>query len=205
MIDTGSCNRIRYVQGNVSSDAFGHSDQQCFRDTRRTGAGRLPGKKLAHLHQPGQCRIAHGNQSSPMVRHRTCFLTAGHAVFRGMTGADVLSLTDEEVTLNGINGERRHSEGKKTVRFFLSGNGNQQHSPSSRKKKVAVLYISTGRYITFWKDFYAASKQYFLPGHDVRYFLFTDHDEVKTADDVTLVSKPFYPWPMETLRRFETS
>lgn len=58
--------------------------------------------------------------------------------------------------------------------------------------------------MTFWEEFYAASKQYFLTGHDVHYFLFTDHPEVETGDDVTLVRKPFYPWPMETLRRFET-
>lgn len=117
--------------------------------------------------------------------------------------ADVLSVTDEKITLKwdcwGVEAFKKMEDGT----FYLSSGGRQEE-PFSPRKKVAVLFIATGRYMTFWEEFYAASKQYFLTGHDVHYFLFTDHPEVETGDDVTLVRKPFYPWPMETLRRFET-
>ena len=106
--------------------------------------------------------------------------------------ADVLSVTDEKITLKwdcwGVEAFKKMEDGT----FYLSSGGRQEE-PFSPRKKVAVLFIATGRYMTFWEEFYAASKQYFLTGHDVHYFLFTDHPEVETGDDVTLVRKPFYP------------
>ena len=30
------------------------------------------------------------------------------------------------------------------------------------KKRIAVLYIATGRYIVFWKNFYKSCEKYFL-------------------------------------------
>ena len=97
MIDTGSCNRIRYVQGNVSSDAFGHSDQQCFRDTRRTGAGDFRGRNwrisTSRANAESLMEISHP-QWYDIVR-----VFDGRACrFQRNDWADVLSLTDEEVT-----------------------------------------------------------------------------------------------------------
>ncbi|MFR6034556.1 MAG: hypothetical protein ACLUKN_16135 [Bacilli bacterium] len=40
--------------------------------------------------------------------------------------------------------------------------------------KTAVLYIATGRYLTFWKDFFESSERYFLRGIHKSYFVFTD-------------------------------
>lgn len=71
-------------------------------------------------------------------------------------------------------------------------------------KKIAILYIATGRYIVFWEDFYKNAKENLLQKCNVHYFLFTDNDEITAPLDVTIIKKPFYPWPEETLRRFET-
>lgn len=69
-------------------------------------------------------------------------------------------------------------------------------------KKVAVLYISTGKYIMFWENFYREMKKYFLPNHQVTYFLITDHMDIKVADDVVKVYQKQMPWPYIALMRY---
>lgn len=68
--------------------------------------------------------------------------------------------------------------------------------------KVAVLNISIGEYIVFWKDFYLSAEKYFLPGHRKQYFLFTDSKAVYTADNVTVVAQEDMGWPFNTMKRF---
>ena len=70
------------------------------------------------------------------------------------------------------------------------------------RKDVAVLYISTGRYIVFWDKFYEATEKYFLPDHKKTYFLFTDHTDLKLPDNVVSVYTPQEPWPYITLKRY---
>ena len=41
-------------------------------------------------------------------------------------------------------------------------------------KKVAILYVATGRYICFFDDFYASMEKNFLPGVPKTYFVWTD-------------------------------
>lgn len=69
-------------------------------------------------------------------------------------------------------------------------------------KKIAVLYISTGRYIVFWENFYKAMEKHFLPKHEKTYFLFTDHDDLKVADNVVKIHQDQLPWPYVTLKRY---
>ncbi len=69
-------------------------------------------------------------------------------------------------------------------------------------KNVAILYIATGRYITFWDEFYPAMEKYFLPNHKKTYFIFTD-DTVKTfPNNVIRVYQEQLPWPNITLYRY---
>lgn len=44
----------------------------------------------------------------------------------------------------------------------------------SDMNKVAVLYICTGKYDVFWKDFYISYEKYFLPDCEKHYYVFTD-------------------------------
>lgn len=202
MLDTGSSNRTRYVQemslpmhlviqtSNASVMRGGLVPGDFWGRNWNISINRANDEHLMEIRHPQWHDIVRvfGNRARRFERDDQ---------------ADVLSVTEEEMTLKwdswGVETFKKMEDGV----FFLSSGGAEEPATSSRKK-VAVLFIATGRYIAFWEEFYAASKQYFLAGHDVHYFLFTDHPETKTGDDVTLVCKPFYPWPMETLRRFET-
>ena len=73
---------------------------------------------------------------------------------------------------------------------------------SVEPKKVAILYISTGKYIKFWDNFYREMEKYFLPNHEKTYFLFTDHDSIKVGKNVIKVHQDQLPWPYITLKRF---
>ena len=44
--------------------------------------------------------------------------------------------------------------------------------------KIAILYICTGKYDVFWKEFYRSCEQYFLPNSNKNYFVFTDSKEL---------------------------
>lgn len=202
MLDTGSSNRTRYVQemalpmhlaiqtGNASVMRGGLVPGDFRGRNWNISTNQVNEERLMEVHHPQWHDIVRvfGNRARRFERDDE---------------ADVLSVTDEKITLKwdcwGVEAFKKMEDGT----FYLSSGGRQEE-PFSPRKKVAVLFIATGRYMTFWEEFYAASKQYFLTGHDVHYFLFTDHPEVEIGDDVTLVRKPFYPWPMETLRRFET-
>ena len=41
-------------------------------------------------------------------------------------------------------------------------------------KKVAIMYICTGAYIEYWKEFYDSFEQNFLSDYEKHYYLFTD-------------------------------
>lgn len=70
--------------------------------------------------------------------------------------------------------------------------------------KIAILYIATGKYIVFWKDFFASSEKYFLTGYHKEYFVFTDaiQYEQSTNDRVHTVPHKQLGWPYDTLMRF---
>ncbi len=69
-------------------------------------------------------------------------------------------------------------------------------------KKIAILYIATGKYITFWENFYKQTEKYFLPRHEKTYFLFTDHDDLIVPKNVVKVHQDQLPWPYVTFKRF---
>lgn len=69
--------------------------------------------------------------------------------------------------------------------------------------KIAILYIATGRYTVFWKDFYKNCEKYFLPNHEKTYFIFTDSEEIKLEKNVVKINQPYLGWPYDTLMRFD--
>lgn len=70
--------------------------------------------------------------------------------------------------------------------------------------KIGILFIATGRYICFWKNFYKSCEKYFLTNHEKTYFLFTDAELKKIPSNVILIKHNHLEWPYETLLRFET-
>lgn len=73
-------------------------------------------------------------------------------------------------------------------------------------KKVGILYIATGRYITFWEDFFLSSERFFLTGgnYQINYFVFTDADKIKNDVNTRVhkIKQENLPWPFITLDRF---
>lgn len=68
---------------------------------------------------------------------------------------------------------------------------------------VAILYIATGRYITYFQEFYETAGRYFLPDCRRHIILFTDNtDPALQRDDVTVVPAEQEPWPHATLMRY---
>ena len=45
-------------------------------------------------------------------------------------------------------------------------------------KSIGILYICTGPYVLFWKDFYESFEKNFLPSYEKRYYVFTDAEEI---------------------------
>jgi len=72
--------------------------------------------------------------------------------------------------------------------------------------KIAVLYICTGHYTIFWKDFYRTAEKCFYPREQKHYFLITDNNDLiaslKENDNVTPCFQVKSGWPYDTLLRF---
>lgn len=74
------------------------------------------------------------------------------------------------------------------------------------KKNIGILYICTGPYVLFWKDFYKSFEKNFLIDYDKQYFVFTDAEEIYGQDskNVRKIKIESQPWPLITLLRFST-
>lgn len=72
--------------------------------------------------------------------------------------------------------------------------------------KIAILYICTGEYVAFWKDFYCSFELNFLPDDTKDYFVFTDSDTIYDEMENNRIHRIFQEnlgWPGSTLFRFK--
>ncbi len=69
--------------------------------------------------------------------------------------------------------------------------------------KVAIVYIATGRYISFWDKFYTSMEKNFLPQSEKHYFVFTNTHKVNFPENVTRVSRESRGFPEDSLDRFK--
>lgn len=73
------------------------------------------------------------------------------------------------------------------------------------REKAAILYICTGKYTVFWKEFYLSYEKYFLPDTEKHYYVFCDGQALYGEAENRRIHK-FYlehtPWPLPTLLRF---
>lgn len=71
-------------------------------------------------------------------------------------------------------------------------------------KCVGVLYICTGPYSIFWKDFYISFEKNFIKNYKKKYFVFTDAHQIygENSKNVRIISIKNLPWPLITLLRF---
>jgi hypothetical protein len=70
--------------------------------------------------------------------------------------------------------------------------------------KIGILYICTGKYSIFWKEFYESSETLLLQEHDKEYFVFTDADKIEyeEKENVHKIFQEKQEWPLPTLLRF---
>lgn len=76
-----------------------------------------------------------------------------------------------------------------------------------RKKSVGILYICTGAYKIFWKDFYLTFERNFLPEVEKYYYVFSDGNDlfgIKGNANIIFKRIEQQPWPLITLLRFHT-
>lgn len=73
--------------------------------------------------------------------------------------------------------------------------------------RIGILYICTGKYDIFWKDFYLSSEQYFMK--DVQctreYYVFTDSPKLYDEENnkrIHRIEQKNLGWPDNTLKRF---
>lgn len=72
--------------------------------------------------------------------------------------------------------------------------------------RVALLYICTGKYVVFWKNFYQSFERYFLRKSEIEYFVFTDAAELfdeKMNGRIHRIPQENLGWPNNTLFRFQ--
>lgn len=71
--------------------------------------------------------------------------------------------------------------------------------------KIAILYICTGLYDVFWKDFYLSFEKNFIHEASKHYYVFTDasslYGEAENSNIHRIYQEP-YPWPYSTLKRY---
>lgn len=74
----------------------------------------------------------------------------------------------------------------------------------SLKKRIGILYICTGRYNKFFKDFYSSCERFFLPEYDKHYYVWTDDNSISSySNRVHVFYKECAGFPYDSLFRFE--
>lgn len=71
-------------------------------------------------------------------------------------------------------------------------------------KDIAIVYICTGKYDVFWKDFYLSFEEKFIPTKTKDYYVFTDSTSLYAAEkeNVHVIYQENLGWPGNTLYRF---
>jgi hypothetical protein len=74
------------------------------------------------------------------------------------------------------------------------------------KTRIGILYIATGKYIRFWKEFFESAERYFLidEKYEKHYFVFTDANSFEYDDNLHVhkIFQELLSWPYITLERF---
>lgn len=72
--------------------------------------------------------------------------------------------------------------------------------------KIWILYICTGKYASFFHDFFRTSENYFLKNSQKQYYVFTDSEELKNQysqhSNIHFFHQKKLWWPLDTLMRF---
>ena len=90
-------------------------------------------------------------------------------ITRGFSKEKVLAITENTLQTETKNGLNIYLKTDTENKFELL---QESKVKFTTPKKIAILYISTGKYIRFWEDFYNSANKNFLPRHKKTFFLF---------------------------------
>lgn len=71
--------------------------------------------------------------------------------------------------------------------------------------KIGILYICTGKYDIFWKDFYLSSEKHLFKNHEKHYFVFTDSQNIFDAEkneNIHVIHQDNLGWPDNASMRY---
>jgi hypothetical protein len=69
---------------------------------------------------------------------------------------------------------------------------------------IGILYICTGKYERFFKDFYESAEKFFLEGSKKTYYVWTDSESTDfEKPNVIKMKQKRWGWPYDTLMRFK--
>lgn len=68
--------------------------------------------------------------------------------------------------------------------------------------KIGLIVVATGKYIDFIPNFIEKGKQYFLPNHEVTFFVLTDR-EFTPQENVVILHQKHMAWPYSTMLRYK--
>lgn len=73
--------------------------------------------------------------------------------------------------------------------------------------RIGILYICTGKYDIFWKDFYLSAERYFMQDQSfiIEYYVFTDSPKLYDEENnkhIHRIKQKNLGWPDNTLKRF---
>lgn len=73
-----------------------------------------------------------------------------------------------------------------------------------KKYKVGLLVMATGKYTLFLEPLFKSANKYFLPDHEVIYFVFTDGKVPENRErSVIKIYQERMGWPFDTMMRFD--
>lgn len=68
---------------------------------------------------------------------------------------------------------------------------------------IGILYIATGKYKIFFKQFYDSVVDKFIPNHEKKFFVFTDDvDYFSDFKNITTIKVDYNSFPLDSLLRF---
>lgn len=74
------------------------------------------------------------------------------------------------------------------------------HAHDQAPKRIGLLIVATGKYISFVPPLIDSARKYFCPDHHVTYFVFTD-GQLPPADDTVVLEHQKMGWPYDTMMR----
>ncbi len=71
----------------------------------------------------------------------------------------------------------------------------------SHTYNIGLCIMATGKYLEYANRLITSAKKYFMPGHNVTYFVFTDQPYT-IIENVVFIYQKRLGWPYDTLQRF---